>query len=49
LLSFALAFSIALPALAQETLPEEPNPAMPVITQLPQGGEIKVGKALHSA
>lgn len=37
LLSLVLAFSLALPAFAEDDLPEEPNPAMPVITVQPQG------------
>jgi len=36
LLTFALAFSVALPAFAEDDPSEEPNPAMPVITAQPQ-------------
>ena len=42
-LVFVLAFSLALPAFA-EGEPEEPNPAMPVITVQPQGGRIRLGQ-----
>ena len=45
LLSFVLAFSAALPALAQEDPPEESNPAMPVITVQPRGGRVKLNRS----
>jgi len=48
LLSFVLAFGLALPAFAQESLIENSeateNPAMPVITVQPQGGRVRLGE-----
>ena len=41
LLSLVLAFSLALPAFAEDDLPEEPNPAMPIITVQPVGLRVK--------
>ena len=42
MLTLVLAFSLALPALAEDAdPPEEPNPAMPVITVQPVGGRAR--------
>ena len=39
LLTLLLAFTLALPAFAEDDPPEEPDPAMPVITRQPQAGK----------
>ena len=46
LLGLALALSLALPALAEDDTPEEPNPAMPVITEQPVGGRVRIGQSI---
>jgi len=46
LLTLALALTLALPAFAEDDPPEEPNPAMPVITRQPEGGIIRFGSSV---
>ena len=46
LLAFMLALGLCAAAVAQEE-PEEPNPAMPVITVQPRGGRVKLGRSLN--
>ena len=44
LLTLALALTLALPAFAEDEPPEEPNPAMPVITVQPQSVRVRVNE-----
>jgi len=46
LLTLVLALTLALPAFAEDDPPEEPNPAMPVITVQPVGGSMAIGELI---
>ena len=46
LLTLALALTLVLPAFTEDDPPEEPNPAMPVITRQPVGGIIRFGSSV---
>jgi len=47
ILALAMALTLCLPAMADDEIPpEEPNPAMPVITMMLQGARVKYGQPL---